>query len=787
MILHYIKLAIRGFWTKPLVFLGSFIAIALGTLSISFLLTYVQNELTTDRFYGNNICALTMRTSSEATWNGEELMESPDLDQYPEIEAITCLRKFPEGTISVMHQGVKYTPEVLVADSSFLKVFDYELIRGNMGSLVFEPYSMLLTESYARKYFGKTDVIGQTFEIADIKRNDFVVKGIIKDPPSNSSIEFDVVLIHKPRMAMLAGDAMFSKMGVSFMSLSGEVVMTDLNAKIQGLAPRYRSGQTEMKLIPLEDIYFEKYYSGKFMDIFSRSGDKEDVRLLIIIMGLILVVSILNFSNLLRIGAISSLRNVGISRINGANHSEIVMLKVTELGMLLIITLIFVTGLYYLLLPYFDRLVQMELTSGVGRAFLTHFLIMCCIALIPFFPSLVLSLRTPTMSGIKDKVRMGGGLMSARWGIVTQFSFTIFFLIISLVVFKQWNLMLHKDLGWKSENVIRTKIFPNIFYDDVTPEYVETLISNMQYVLNELNACPYIESFNYGNNPLQVTKADWKPEGSTKEYPDLSGIYVKSGFDTMWGVTLIEGRFFDPQQEMTRERRVVINEAAKRFWEIDNISDYPQILGIVKDYHFERLTKTPRPLIIRLSGYDEEDALVNDYYIRFAEGATRPGLEFVRKLHDKVNNQGAFEYRFMSDELADLYQKEKQFGAICGVFSFVILLITCTGVFAMSLRDARQRTKEIGIRKVNGARISQVLWLLNKDFLTWVGLAFVIATPIAWYAMTRWLESFAYKTPLSWWVFALAGVLALTIALLTVSWQSWKAATRNPVESLRYE
>jgi len=141
----------------------------------------------------------------------------------------------------------------------------------------------------------------------------------------------------------------------------------------------------------------------------------------------------------------------------------------------------------------------------------------------------------------------------------------------------------------------------------------------------------------------------------------------------------------------------------------------------------------------------------------------------------------------MSDEVAALYQKEKQFGVICGVFSFVILLITCTGLFAMSLRDARQRTKEIGIRKVNGARTSEVLLLLNKEFLIWVAISFGIACPIAWYAMSKWLESFAYKTPLSWWIFALAGMLALGIALLTVSWQSWKAATRNPVESLRYE
>src|SRR5690606_25825249 len=146
-----------------------------------------------------------------------------------------------------------------------------------------------------------------------------------------------------------------------------------------------------------------------------------------------------------------------------------------------------------------------------------------------------------------------------------------------------------------------------------------------------------------------------------------------------------------------------------------------------------------------------------------------------------------FQYTFMSDEVASMYQKEKRFGMICGLFTLVALLITCSGLFAKSLRNARQRTKEIGIRKVNGARISEVMFLLNKDFLICVLIAFVLATPIAWYATTKWLESFAYKTPLSWWVFALAGLLALGIALLTVSWQSWKAATRNPVEALRNE
>ena len=239
-------------------------------------------------------------------------------------------------------------------------------------------------------------------------------------------------------------------------------------------------------------------------------------------------------------------------------------------------------------------------------------------------------------------------------------------------------------------------------------------------------------------------------------------------------------------------------QAAKKHWGIEDISSARilnkywsrsddknsgfEILGVVRDFNSEYLSVKPRPLVMMYF----EDIEAN-FMIQFEEGAAQRGIQFVQKLFSELNPGETFEYSFLSDDIAAMYQKEKRLSEIYILFTLIAYLISSVGLFAISLYDTRSRIKEIGIRKVNGATISEILTMLNKDFVKWVAIAFIIATPIAYYAMNKWLENFAYKTTLSWWIFALAGVLALGIALLTVSWQSWRAATRNPVEALRYE
>jgi len=257
---------------------------------------------------------------------------------------------------------------------------------------------------------------------------------------------------------------------------------------------------------------------------------------------------------------------------------------------------------------------------------------------------------------------------------------------------------------------------------------------------------------------------------------------------------IMEGRFFDAQKDKSREFKIVINEEAKKIWEIENIKECRilnkywddstgfEIIGVIKDFNYQHLSVKPQPL------YMVYFADVENYFlIKFKDGSTQSGLQYVSKLFKEVNPGEDFRFSFLSDDIAALYQKEKRLSQIYFLFTIIALLITAIGIFVIAIYDAQRRNKEIGIRKVYGASIGEIMFMLNKDFVKLVLISIVIACPVAWYAMHKWLEDFAYKTELSWWIFALAGILAIGIALLTVSWQSWRAASRNPVESLKYE
>lgn len=330
---------------------------------------------------------------------------------------------------------------------------------------------------------------------------------------------------------------------------------------------------------------------------------------------------------------------------------------------------------------------------------------------------------------------------------------------------------------------------------------MEKAESNFQYINNALANQSFIKNFSQGLSPISPFEMPWKTNTIENEYSTQNSLVVTPEYLNLFGLKVVEGRFFEKGRDKSRGNQVIINQAAKKFWNIDDITTTRilnkywsmsmfdgesdagyQIIGVVKDFNSEHLSVSPQPIVMLY--FDDMDA---DFFIELEPGSEQAGITFIQDLLKKLNPGEPVHYTFFSDEIEALYQKEKRLSEIYILFTVVAFLISATGLFAIALYDTRKRTKEIGIRKVNGAKISEILILLNRDFVKWVAIAFVIATPIAWYAMHKWLENFAYKTELSWWIFALAGLLALGVALVTVSWQSWRAAARNPVEALRYE
>jgi putative ABC transport system permease protein len=356
--------------------------------------------------------------------------------------------------------------------------------------------------------------------------------------------------------------------------------------------------------------------------------------------------------------------------------------------------------------------------------------------------------------------------------------------------------MLNKDLGFDSENVIRVKMFQRLPFTggmDERKKRKEKQQKNYQYTLNELASNPAIATFAQGESPLSPYAMPWKLKGVENDYESQNVLTVQPGYVQLLGLKISEGRFFDELKDKSRENKIVINEAAKKYWGIEDIQKAVvlnrywgdsvgyEILGVVKDFNYEHLAVKPQPLFMV---YFED--IDNDFLIKFTNSSVQTGLQSVAKLFKEVNPGEDFIYSFLSDDITALYQKEKRLSLIYFIFTIVALQITAIGIFVIALYDTQRRIKEIGIRKINGARVIEIMVMLNKDFVKLVLIAFVIACPVAWYSMHKWLQNFAYKTTLNWWIFAAAGVAALTIAILTVSLQSFKAATRNPVEALKY-
>jgi putative ABC transport system permease protein len=711
-----------------------------------------------------------------------------DFKKYPEIENLVSVKKYLDGEVKLTVGETSFSPEGIIADSTFFSIFDFDLMTGDEKTVLKDPNAVVLTEDFARKIFGKDKPVGKTVKITTSFEKNFEVKGIVKTPPSNSSLTFNFILPSH------AGD--FSRSGGNFILVNSNFVKSDFASKIKDLGhghPQFKNSR--MDVIAMDDIYFDK--GGlENNDFFSRKGDKRSIQVLFVIVGIVFIITVLNFSNLQIISINSSVKNIGIKRISGAGIKQLFYQKFHELSVLILISVFLLTGAFKLALPWFNHLAGVKLSPELWKIVLLNFSVLSVLVLTAMIYPSIVYLRVPITSSLKDQIFRGNKLAGRKAVVIVQFALSFVLLIASTVVVKQLHLMLTKELGFETENTIRTKLFHRQYLRDSREEQMrmwEKVQKDYQYVKEELASHSSVEAYSQGLSPIQPFAMPWKIPGDG-DYVTENALIVTPDYKDLFGLQLTEGRFFRKDTDKDRADQVVINEAAKKYWNIGDISNTRilnkywagengfEIIGVVKDFNYEHLSVKPQPLIMLF--FDDIDS---DFLIKFKEGAEQAGLSFVQQLFSTCNPGETFSCTFLSDDIEALYQKEKRLSQIYILFTITAFLISATGLFTIALYDTRKRTKEIGIRKVNGARVSEVMAMLNIDFVKWVVIAFVIATPIAWYAMHKWLESFAYKTALSWWIFALAGLLALGIALLTVSWQSWKAATRNPVEALRYE
>lgn len=788
---NYLKTAFRNLWKHKAFSFINIMGLTVGMTACFLIFLYVKFELSYENFNtkADRIYRIVtdIKTPSETLKaGGPAWAVAPNLkSEFPEIEAFVRISRdnmlIRQGEVKIQETSIRY------ADSALFQIFDYKLLSGNPATALKEPLSIVLSETAAKKYFGSEDPIGKTLLLGD-KGEPARVTGLMQDIPENSQHKTDVLLSMSTRNKQQPDlDEQWGSYGSSaFILVKPGTDYKKLEAKFPAFIKK-RSGKWEaesqmyatLMLEPLPDIYLYSTRNGG-------TGNMKNVYIFSIVAVFILLIACINFINLTTARSTERAREVGIRKVVGAGKIQLVRQFIGESIILCVVAFLFTIGLAALLLPLFNQLAGKQVSPGIFSNWTyigTLFAAAVGIgALAGIYPALVLTSFQPIVV-LKGRFSTGmRGILLRKGLVVTQFSISIALIIATIIVYRQMNFMRDQDLGFSKDQmlIIDTNGDPgkNAFKQALTGIPGVQSLSLAGSVPGGGNPGAYSEIENFKGD-LQIANLDL--------------YFVDFDYIKQYDMKLVAGRSFSRDFLTDTTQAMVINEATAR------LLGYPtpdkavgrrfkqwgregKIVGVVKDFHYRSLQTEIKPLTMRIEpdGCDVISAKVSP--------ANLPNtLAAVEKQWRQIMPNRPFSYFFLDEKFNEQYKTEERFGNLFFNFAILAIFISCLGLLGLAAYSTAQRTKEIGIRKVMGASVAGIINLVSKDFLKLVGIAFVIAAPAAWYFMHKWVEGFAYRTPIAWWVFLLAGAMALVIAIATISFQAIKAAIMNPVKSLRSE
>ncbi len=741
---------------------------------------YIREELSVNQFHDKIDNIYTVFTIDNDTDNGIGYEESvPALanalrTEFPEVEDAAL---YYGGTLRFLidYEGVSYYEQVQLAEYNMFNIFSLPILKGEIPKKNHESNIVALSNKTAIKYFGNDNPIGKQLKVNNDES--FTVVAVFDDIPSNSTIDFDFWFPIKLLDKTDEGDALDTWYNLSFnvyAMLNQNASLSDINIKLYGRIQQSNPGSLERaQLYPFKDLYLEAW------------GANEGVQMMSMIAILILVLVCLNFINLKIAESFISIKSFGLKRINGASNFAIVWQLIVESLLYCIAAVVVAFGITYSLSGYLFNLLGMPASNATffsSTALLIVLVVAIVIATISgLIPGLVIKVVSP-VNAIKNKVTEHLGVKRLRMVFTTlQFCMAIILVICLLTTNKQLNLLKNKDLGFNTDQIV---------YVHIEGE----LQDKKELLREELTKHPAILSATLASrSPVGIywNGGGWDWEGKTAEFnPLVTYIETDEYFQNTFGIEMKEGSYVKNDVFGMVINETFANIISKNKSVLSKLLVHPEddiqapVVGVIKDIHFKSLRQQITPLmIIPQLGLDQTRYI----FIKLSQDKMEEGLAYIKETIGQMNPDFPCEHFFLDNDFERLYNYEESLRDQMLFFSLLALIISCMGLWGILLFMMRQRIKEIGIRKVNGAKISEILQLLNSNFVKWIVAAFIIACPIAYYIMNSWLENFAYRTIISWWIFALAGLITLLIALLTVSFQTYRAARRNPVEALRYE
>ncbi len=795
---NYMQIAWRNLKRHKVYSFINIIGLAIGLACCIMIMLWIQHELSYDRYHqhADDIYRLA-REMTEGSRQGQKLITtSPPLapaleDTFPEIDEVV---RIGCRWSSLFSYGQKHFLEedFYFADRSIFTIFTFSFLKGDAETALKTPNSLVISESIAQKFFGDEDPFGKTI-ILDEKA-DFVVTGVIKDMPSNSHFIANIILPFNT-IANIEGIDL-SNWGwngfYTYILLRPDASPAELESKFGTMLQEYqRQGfpflrKERLFLQPLKSIHLHSHFGGEI----SANIHVSTLILFGTIAFLILLIACINYMNLVTARSSFRLREIGTRKVVGAHRSQIAKQFLGES----IFTAFFSLGISIILvklfLPVFNRFAerQLELDWGSFTLILPGILILILFAgfIAGSYPALYLSSLNPinVLKGMTDIRPKRSRLRNAL--VVFQFSVSIILIIATLQVKDQLRFIRNKKMGYDRDHIVVVNV-----RDREARQRLSALKEEFRKNPDILNVS---SSESLPNAIRSSTWTNWptKPEGLI--IPIHVGM-VDYDFIDLYGIEIVQGRNFSREFSSDQNGAFLINESAMKalgpefqlgmdFGHWGSPQSRGKVVGVMKDFHFFSLHREIKPLYLFLNLNPDAGWYLS---IKVRGGKISEALQFIGQTMKNFSPHYPFEYRFFDEIFNRAYQTEQKIENIISIFAMIAIFIACMGVFGLAAFIAEQKTKEIGIRKVLGASVSEITYLLTRDLVRWVVLANVIAWPVGFYAMQRWLQNFAYRTNISAVTFILSAFLALCIAVLIVSFQTIKAARANPIDSLRYE
>lgn len=799
MIRNYFKIAWRNLRLHKRMTIINVAGLGIGMAATVLIVLWVQNELSFDRSQPDADSIFRIKTklkvSKEETWiweNSPYVLSDFASRQIPEIESIAHLSPNTYGRLNLHYQGnIISEKKSAYVDDQWFKIFHYDFIEGSAEAFTKNPFSLILTVSTAKKYFGNQDAVGKTMRI---DTNNYQVQAVVKDNPANSSFQYNVLVPIAAQFSNSKKKENELKWGsfnyLTFLKLKPGANAMAVSSKLTKILKENKKddkNETTFSLVNVKDMHFENdLQSSAFIH-----GNHTVVDVFIVLAALLLITACINYVNLTTARASLRSKEVSIRKIVGANRVHLFGQFMSESFLVSLLALASALTLVEAGMPWFRSFTGKEFAEPFSSV--TVWIITCSTLFISFllngiYPAVVLSSFQPLRVFRGKSVLNLKNSALRRLLVVVQFTISVILIIGTLVIYNQLQYMQKMDLGYNKAQVFSFD-FPWWKIKGLNFDNSGNLLNIVKQELKEQSGISEVSLASSGLVDFGNQSSggfDWA--NRPKDFdPAFAPLEVDYDFQHIMQLKIKEGRWFN--NDVVDKHNVLLNETAVQLLHIPkpligarfiHQGDTGVVIGVVKDFHYRSLHEKIGPMVIA-------NTTGNCFYIKTLPGNSAAAISAATKIWKKSFPDSPFNYNFLDDTYNNLYKTEQQSSMLISLFAIIAIMISALGLLGLAAFSAEQKVKEIGIRKVLGASMQHIVSLLSVDFIKMVIIASVLAFPVAWWAMNKWLQGFAYRINLSWWIFMGAACIALFIALATVSFQAIKAAIANPVKSLRSE